>query len=164
MAGIEGYKQALLSGADVVVEMDGDMSHAPEFIKPMIEEILSGYDVVVGSRFIKSGRDEERGFLRQKVSGFARFYIRALLGIKLKDPTSGFRVFKRHVLERIIDKLKATDPFIVTEVYYHSTRLGIKFKEVPITFYERSKGESKLNSGILMKYLVKVLKIKLGIF
>lgn len=161
LAGIFGFKEALKTGAEVIGEMDGDFSHHPYFIPEMIEK-LSSYDVVIGSRYVKGGRDIERGFLRRVISNFSRLYIKILLGIKLSDPTSGYRFFRREILEKIVDKLSAEDPFIVTEVLFYLKKSNVKFYETPIVFYERKAGKSKLKMATLIRYLIKVLALRTG--
>ncbi len=159
-AGIEGFKKCLELGAEIIVEMDADLSHSPYEINKMIEELKnSDADIVVGSRYIEGGEDVERSFLRKLISFFARVYINFFTGINLKDITSGFKVYKSNVIKTILPYLKSSDPFIVTEVNFFSKINNFKFKEVPIKFHKRYKGKSKLTSGKLIKYLFKVAKL-----
>jgi dolichol-phosphate mannosyltransferase len=160
-AGIDGFKKALEMGADYVVEMDGDHSHAPRYIPDFMRN-SDGYDIVVGSRYIAGGKDEARSFVRKMISAFARNYLAFVLGVSLADPTSGFRCFSRAALEKILPHLKARDPFIVSEVLYYSKKAGLKFKEVPIEFMSRVAGTSKLQATTLLKYLIRVWKLKLA--
>ncbi len=157
-AGIRGFKESLKYDFDRLVEMDGDLSHSPEFIPLLLKE-SENTDLVIGSRFIKGGKDKERGTIREFISFFARIYISMVLGLKIKDITSGFRVFKKQVIEKILPRLTADDPFIVAESLYWVKRYGFSIKEVPIYFYNRNKGVSKLNGKILFTYLFKVLKL-----
>jgi len=159
-AGKDGFLKAVEMGAKYVVEMDGDGSHNPKYIKNFRDAIES-CDVVIGSRYIKGGKDEERGFLRRVVSGLSRRYLSFILGVKIQDSTSGFRMFKSEVLKTFASKLTAPDPFIVSEVLYHIRKNGYSVKEVPIEFLSRISGESKLRPWTLIKYLFKVLKIRL---
>ena len=159
LAGIFGYKKAIEAGSDVIGEMDGDFSHHPEFIPEMIRA-LEKADVVIGSRFLKEGGEERKNFIRKCITKFAHFYLRIILGIKLTDPTSGFRFFKRKSLEKIVRFLKAEDPFIVTEVIFYLNKEKVNIIEVPIVFSEREKGESKLKYSTLLKYLFKVIKLR----
>ena len=161
LAGIYGFREALKTGADIIGEMDGDFSHHPSFIPSMVEKISSA-DVVIGSRYVKGGKDIRRGPVRRLVSNLARQYIRIMLGVKVKDPTSGFRLFKRETMEKIVNKLKAEDPFIVTEVLFYLKKCNAVISEVPITFYERKAGTSKLKPSVLIKYLFNVLKLRMG--
>ncbi|MCM8820347.1 MAG: polyprenol monophosphomannose synthase [Candidatus Omnitrophica bacterium] len=161
LAEIFGFKEALKSSAEIIGEMDADFSHHPSFISRMIEKI-DHCDVVIGSRYIKGGKDIERGILRKVISKMSHIYIRTLLGIKLSDPTSGFRFFRREVIEKIIDKLSAEDPFIITEVLFYIKKCNVRICEVPIVFHQRKAGKSKLKPDILFKYLLKVLLLKIG--
>lgn len=155
LAGIFGYRKALESGAGIIGEMDGDFSHHPRFIPNMISA-LENADAVIGSRYLEQGGEERKSETRKLVTKCAQFYLKLFLRIDLRDPTSGFRFFKRDMLGKIIDLLKAEDPFIVTEVIFRLKQKKAKIVEVPIIFYERRTGESKLKPGTLFKYLFKV--------
>lgn len=159
-AGIDGFKWGLKNGAKYIVELDGDGSHNPKYIKNF-RETINSCDVVVGSRYINGGSDTQRGFLRQTISAFARNYLKVILGINICDPTSGFRMFKREIVETFINKLQAPDPFIVTEMLYYTKKSKASIKEYPIDFLERVSGKSKLNPLMLVSYLIKVLKLKI---
>lgn len=159
-AGKDGFKKAIEMGAKYIVEMDGDGSHSPKYI-PGFRETINNCDVVIGSRYVKGGKDENRTLLRQVVSNLSRWYLAFILGVKVKDATSGFRMFKREVLKTFVDKLKASDPFIVSEVLYHVRKNKFTIKEYPIEFLSRISGESKLHPWTLIKYLFKVLKLKI---
>ncbi|MCL2390472.1 MAG: polyprenol monophosphomannose synthase [Endomicrobia bacterium] len=159
-AGKDGFLKALELGADYVLEMDGDGSHSPKYIPGFIETIKT-CDVVIGSRYVQGGKDEERTFLRQIVSSFSKFYLAFVLGVKVKDPTSGYRMFNKEVLSSFVNKLQAADPFIVTEVLYYVKKNKFNVKEYPIEFLSRVSGESKLRPWTLIKYLFKVLKLRI---
>jgi dolichol-phosphate mannosyltransferase len=159
-AGIDAFKWGIQKGYKYIVELDGDGSHNPKYIKNF-RETINNCDVVVGSRFVEGGTDSQRGLLRQTVSGLAKLYLKIWLGVKTEDPTSGYRMFKREVVEKFIDKLKAADPFIVTEMLYYITKLKVNIKEYPIEFLERASGTSKLKPFTLIKYLFKVIKLRL---
>jgi dolichol-phosphate mannosyltransferase len=159
-AGIDGFRKALSLGADAVVEMDADLSHSPSFIPAMAEKAGST-EIVVGSRYVQGGKDQDRTLLRKIISGFARRYLSFVLGVKLADPTSGFRLFTRSALEKLLPSLSARDPFIVTEVVYYARKNRLTIVEVPIEFFEREAGESKLKPSTLIKYLFRVWKLKI---
>jgi len=160
-AGIEGFKKALAMGARFVVEMDGDMSHAPRFIEEFRRKIENS-DVVIGSRYVAGGKDEARTFTRRAISSFARKYLAFILGVKVADPTSGFRMFRKEALEKILPSLTARDPFIVTEVLFHLKKNGLRIAECPIEFMPRGTGASKLKASTLLKYLLRVWKLRLS--
>lgn len=157
-AGIEGFKKSLELGADFVIEMDADLSHSPYELPKFIEKINENpdVDIVVGSRYCESGKDVERNLLRKLVSLFARIYIRIMTGLPIKDVTSGFKLYRRQVLEKILPFLSASDPFIVTETNYICKMLKFNFCEIPIEFHKRLYGKSKLSLTKLLKYLIKV--------
>jgi dolichol-phosphate mannosyltransferase len=159
-AGKDGFLKALDMGADCIVEMDADGSHPPKYI-PEFLKIIKDWDVVIGSRYVNGGKDEERSLLRQVVSNFSRCYLSFVLGIKIQDPTSGYRIFTKAALSKFASELKASDPFIVTEVLYKIKKNNLKVKEYPIVFLARFSGKSKLRPGTLLTYLFKVLKLKL---
>lgn len=159
-AGRDGFIYCLSQGADVVVEMDADMSHDPKYIPLMLEE-LKNADLVLGSRRIQWGNEVGRSLLRRFVTWGANLYIKLMLGIKVKDCNSGFRCFKRKVLEGINpEKLESKGPAIVQEVLFKAHLKGFKIKEIPITFVNRTKGKSKLGIPQLAAGYFMVLKLK----
>jgi dolichol-phosphate mannosyltransferase len=164
-AGRDGFVKALSMGADIVIEMDGDLSHQPKFIPALTAPLLSlSCDVVIGSRYIPGGKDMDRPFHRQLTSNLAKLYLKSLLGLKVADPTSGFRAFTKNALRKIkVETLKARDPFTVSEILYRCFRAGLRVKEVPIEFVDRTKGTSKLELTTLLKYLGKALFLRLGL-
>jgi dolichol-phosphate mannosyltransferase len=163
-AGRDGFVKALSMGADAVVEMDADLSHQPKFIPAMLKPLASGEaDVVIGSRYMEGGKDMDRPFHRQWTSNFARYYLKFVLGLGPKDPTSGFRTFSKGALRKIkVGTLTARDPFTVSEILYRCSRAKLRIVEVPIEFIDRTRGESKLQLTTLLKYLGRALLLRLG--
>lgn len=162
-AGIYGYCAALDAGFKIIGEMDGDFSHSPDFIPFLVQE-LKDVDVVSGSRFLQGSRNLRESLIREMITICARIYLRICLGIRLTDPTSGFRFFKSHVLFSILKTLKSRDAFIVTEVFYYISRNHFRIKEYPIVFYKRKTGRSKLKFITLILYLYRVLLLRTGFF
>ena len=164
-AGRDGFVKALSMGADAVVEMDADLSHQPKYIPSLVAPIFSHKaDMVIGSRYMPGGKDMDRPFHRQMTSNFARHYLKFVLGVTVKDPTSGFRVFSKSALRKIkVETLKARDPFTVSEILYRCSRSGLRIVEVPIEFVDRTQGTSKLGLSTLLKYLGKALLMRLGL-
>jgi dolichol-phosphate mannosyltransferase len=162
--GRNGFIYCLRHGADVVVEMDADMSHNPKYIPLMLKE-LKNADLIIGSRKVKGGKDIGRNRFRRFVTWGANLYITIMLGIKVKDCNSGYRCFKRKVLEKInLNKIKSKGPSIVQEVLFKAHLKGFKIKEVPIIFINRTKGHSKLGikqlaAGYFMVTKLKFLKL-----
>lgn len=163
-AGRDGFLEALRHGAKYVVEMDADGSHDPVFLPRLLEPLWSEKaDMVLGSRYVLEGSDEERGRLRRWISGFARAYLKFVLDVRVKDPTSGYRAYSRGALEKLEpEKFRSRDPFIVTEILYLAHRKNLHIMEVPIRFRERREGSSKLGGGVLMRYLIRVWRLKRG--
>jgi len=159
-AGIAGFKKALELGADYIMEMDADFSHHPQYIPEFIKQIKH-YDVVLGSRFVRGGKDVDRGPLRQIITTFANLYVRLVLQVHIKDCTSGYRCFRKAVVASLPwDTMTSTGPSIVQEVLYHCYLRGYTFKEIPIIFIDRRQGESTLNWKILFQGFLMVLKLR----
>lgn len=159
-AGIEGFQHALREDANYIIEMDGDFSHKPVYIPLMLKEIDT-CDVVIGSRLLKGGGEFGRNIIRTWVTQLANIYIRIILNLKIKDCTSGFRVFRRNVLEAIdLNTMISSGPSIVQEVLYKACKKGFKIKEVPIVFEERMSGESTFNFRIMRESLLKMFVLR----
>lgn len=160
LAGIDGFKEALKMNADYIVEMDADFSHDPKVIPTMLRE-LEGCDLVLGSRTVEGGKDIGRSISRRIISSSARRYVRTLLHINIYDVSSGFRCFRRNVLESIdLDDMISTGPSLVLEVLYRTCLKGFRIKEVPIIFKERKEDRSKLDYVTLLESLVMVLRLR----
>lgn len=161
-AGRDGFVKCLHEGAEAVVEMDADLSHQPRFLSDLLGPLQrEEADVVIGSRYIPGGKDMDRSFHRQWTSLFARLYLNFVLGLRVKDPTSGYRAFSRRALERIRpETLIARDPFCVTEILYRCRQAGLRIQEVPIEFVDRKAGESKLGLLTLVRYLGKAAMLR----
>ncbi len=158
--GIDGFKAALELRPDCVVEMDGDFSHQPRFIPDLVEAMKS-CDVAIGSRFVKGGRDADRGLHRRLITALVRRFLRRQFRFPVKDVSSGFRCFRREVLERIdLDDMISVGPSIVLEVLYKASLLGFRISEVPIEFLDRKRGKTKLNLLILLETLIMAMRIK----
>ena len=159
-SGKDGFIYCIEHGADIVVEMDADMSHDPKFIPLMIKELGSA-DVVLGSRRVKGSQELGRGIIRKLITLGANLYTQLMFGLKVKDCNCGFRCFKRKVLQNInLKKLESKGPSIVQEVLFKVHLNGFKIKEIPITFINRTKGNSKLGLAQLAAGYFMVLKIK----
>ncbi len=155
-AGRDAFLEALRRGADLIIEMDADFSHDPCFIPAMVRAAGES-DVVLGSRFVEGGSLERQSRVRNVITRCAKKYISFVLGIEAKDPTSGFRCFRAAALKKINPStLRATDPFIITEVLYRCRQRGLRISEVPIVFKDREEGKSKLGSWHLARYLFRV--------
>lgn len=159
---VTGFTRALEKGAEAIIEMDADLSHPPQSIPKLLEKIKD-YDVVIGSRYISEGSVDPdlppwRGFL----SRAGNTYVRLITRLKVRDVTSGFRCFKREVLEGInLRRVRSTDYAFQIEMAYACQRKGYRLVEVPISFRARSRGESKISWGIIWEALWRAWEIRI---
>ena len=155
--GRAGFIYCMDRGADIIVEMDADMSHDPKYIPSLIKE-LKNADLVLGSRRVKGSKEIGRSSMRRLLTYFANLYINIVLGLKVKDSNSGFRCFTRETINP--KNLKSKGPEIVQEVLFKAHLKGAIIKEIPITFVNRTKGKSKLRVIQLLISYFMVLKLK----
>ncbi len=159
-AGVAGFKYAVARGVDFIIEMDADFSHQPSYI-PFFLSQMEDCDLLIGSRLVEGGGEKGRHFLRKMITRSANTYIRLILGVPVQDCTSGYRVFRRKVLEAIeLDQLMAVGPPIVEEVLYKVYKRGFRIKEVPYILEERKAGESTFNRKIMLNALLMMPKIR----
>lgn len=159
-AGVEAFRYALAHGAEVIIEMDGDLSHHPRHIPLLLQEVHF-HDLVIGSRIVAGGVDARSSWLRKAVTQTANAYARWLLGVPVRDCNSGFRCFRREVLEGIdLDSIVSKGPSIVHEILYKAHRRGFSIQEVPIHFEDRRAGQSNLNLKKLLLSAWMVLKLR----
>jgi dolichol-phosphate mannosyltransferase len=160
-AGIAGFLKALEIGADCVIEMDGDFSHHPRHI-PAFLHAIKHCDVVIGSRAMQGGEERGRSGFRRFITRFANAFIRWIYHVPIRDCTSGFRCFKRTVLEALpLRKMVSRGPSIVEEVLYACHCLGFSFKEIPIIFEDRTRGASTLSFSKLLNTFFMILRFRL---
>jgi dolichol-phosphate mannosyltransferase len=161
-AGLVGFKWARDEGADAVVEMDADFSHQPRFIPALLEPIRRGEaNIVIGSRLVPGGGETGRSPIRTVITLLANAYIRLILGLPIRDCTSGFRVFDRQALERLPwEKMRCRGPEIVQEVLHEARKAGLKMVERPIIFEERRAGQSTFNVKIMLRSLLYMIRLR----
>ena len=160
---VAGFARALALGATHVVEMDCDFSHDPKDIPRMLAAVADA-DVVVGSRYVKGGRCEGWPFRRWFVSFFGGRFIRFVLGVPVQDPTGGFKCFTRAALERLGDfsAIRSFGYSFQMEMNWRMAQMGLRLKEIPITFTERRAGTSKISGSIAAETLKMVFKLRFG--
>jgi len=155
---LEGFRRAIADGADVVVEMDADLSHRPEDLARLLEG-ARGNDLTIGSRYVRGGRVENWSPFRRLLSRGGNLYARMILGFPIRDATSGFRAFRTRALEELIAQPLRSDGYgFQIELAYRAWRRGFSVAEVPITFVERRAGQSKISRGIVAEALWQVLE------
>ena len=159
---IQGFKYALALGADLVIQMDADLSHQPKYIPKLLEKARD-YDIVIGSRYAAGGSvDEGWGPLRKLLSWWAnRAYTPSILRIPIRDATGGFRIYRRDCLIGMdLDKVKANGYVFMVELAFVAHRLDYKIGEIPIHFPDRQHGNSKMSSTIAFEAALRVWQIK----
>jgi dolichol-phosphate mannosyltransferase len=153
---IAGFRWALAEGYDVVVEMDADGSHAPEEL-PRLLAALRDADLVIGSRWVPGGQVRDWPLARQVISRGGNTYARLLLGFPVRDATGGYRAYRRSVLEGLkLDEVASQGYCFQIDLAWKTWRAGFRVVEVPITFAERTAGQSKMNRSIVTEALWRV--------
>lgn len=156
----EGFKYALSHGYEAVGSMDADFSHNPKFLSEMVAE-LGSCDMVIGSRYISGGKIIGFNIWRKTISGSAQFAARTILGLNLKDATSGFRIYKSQVLTKIGYYLIFSQGYsYLLESLYLVRKYGFKVHEIPIVFENRRLGSSKISGMEIVKALFTVARLK----
>ena len=158
---IAGFRLALEREAELVLEMDCDFSHDPKDV-PRLIEAAGEADLVLGSRYVHGGRVRDWGVVRRLISKGASIYTRLLL-MPVKDPTGGFKCFRREVLEQLdLDAITSRGYMFQIETTYRVRRLGFRIREIPITFADREVGGSKMSRAIVAEAIWKVPALRLA--
>lgn len=158
-----GFARALEGGAELIIEMDCDFSHPPEAL-PRLVAATAAADLVIGSRYVPGGAIERWGAARRAVSRLGCAYARRVLGVPVRDLTSGFKCFRREVLAALpLDEVDSRGYAFQVEMTYRALRAGYRVREVPITFTERRDGESKMGPGIVAEAALLVPRLRLGL-
>jgi len=159
---IQGFRTALDMGADAIVQMDADFSHAPGFV-PVLLDLLKDYDVAVGSRYVEGGAVDERwGVGRYLLSWWANsVYTRLILGVSVKDATAGFKAWRRATLLGLdLDKIRSQGYDFQVEMAYVTEKLGYRVCEHPIYFEDRRIGQSKMTVPVKFEAAWRVWEIR----
>lgn len=161
---ITGFKWAIEKKFDFIFEMDADFSHDPNDLIRLYKACVEGADMSVGSRYVKGGQVKDWSWDRVLLSVGASMYVRMILWLGVRDTTAGFVCYQRHVLEALpLDEVKFIGYAFQIEMKYRVRLKGFKITEVPITFIDRVKGKSKMNSGIFKEAILGVLQMKVRI-
>jgi len=151
---VDGMTRAIATGTEFVVQMDSDLSHAPKYLPQMLGTLLSAdADVVIGSRYVAGASlASEWSWHRRALSGFANYYVRALLHLGIRDVTAGFKIWRRSALEDIdVASIRSNGYSFQVEMNYRTVRHGLKIVELPIHFADRREGESKMNVRVQLE-------------
>ncbi|QPC84290.1 polyprenol monophosphomannose synthase [Phototrophicus methaneseepsis] len=159
----DGFRLAAKMGADLIVQMDADLSHMPRHLAEMLDMLNRGnYDVVIGSRYVSGGGvDVDWPWHRKFLSGFAnQVYTPAILSIPIHDTTSGFRVWRTEsLMDMDIDRVQSNGYVFGVEMIYAAYRMGYRIGESPIYFPDRQYGNSKMSSSIAIEAALRVWQI-----
>lgn len=157
----DGFRFALARGAPIVVTMDGDFSHDPADL-PRLLVALETADLAIGSRYVEGGQLRAWPLYRQVLSATANAFVRLLFRLPARDCTSGFRAYRREVLERI-PSTSLHSPgysFLVEILYWASRHPGLRLREIPICFSERREGKSKMGLREIVWGASNLLKLR----
>lgn len=160
---ITGFKWALKNGYDYIFEMDADFSHNPKDLIRLYEACaVQGFDLCIGSRYITGVNVVNWPIGRVLMSYFASVYVKFITGLPIKDATAGFKCYHRSVLAGInLDEIRFIGYAFQIEMKFTAWKLGFKIKEVPIIFTDRTKGTSKMSSGIFQEAVFGVIWMKI---
>ncbi|GIV79977.1 polyprenol monophosphomannose synthase [Litorilinea aerophila] len=156
-----GFAFGLARGYQYLCTMDADFSHHPASVPALLEKAASGYDLVVGSRYVPGGRIVGTTPWRQFVSYSANWLAHVLLGVTVRDCTAGFRCYRRRVLETIdLDAIFSSGYSFLIEMAFHCQQAGFRIGEVPITFVNRTEGASKISKREIYKAFYTLLRLR----
>jgi dolichol-phosphate mannosyltransferase len=157
---VAGFKYALEKGYDYVMEMDADFSHDPSEIPNFISEIDKA-EIVQGSRYIRGVNVINWSIGRLLLSYFANYYTRVVTGLPVMDATGGYRLIKCQALKTLnLDKIRSNGYSFQIELLFKLWKKGFRIKEIPIIFYERVQGKSKMSKKIVREAILMVWKLR----
>jgi dolichol-phosphate mannosyltransferase len=146
---VDGMRAALATDADVVLQMDADLSHDPKYV-PNLVAATATYDLVIGSRYLHGVSVVNWPLRRLMLSTFANWYVRTVTGIRVRDCTAGFRCWRRDAVARLpLDRIASEGYSFQVETLFLAIEAGCRVGETPIIFVERSVGASKISGGVI---------------
>jgi dolichol-phosphate mannosyltransferase len=158
---IKGFRWALDRDYEYIFEMDADLSHNPDDLVRLHSTAREGYDLVIGSRYVKGVNVVNWPMGRVLMSYFASIYVKVILQIKIDDTTAGFKCYHRKVLETMdLDAIRFVGYAFQIEMKYTAWKLGFRLIEIPIIFTDRTEGESKMTRGIFKEAVLGVIKLR----
>lgn len=159
---VAGFDWALGNGAELVATIDCDFSHDPVDL-PRLAAATSRAGIALGSRYVPGGGTENWGALRRFVSRGGSVYARTILGIPVHDTTSGFKVYRRQVLEAVDpSRIESRGYAFQIETVFRAIRAGFTVEEVPIRFADRTEGGSKMGMEIVLEAVVRVPALRIA--
>lgn len=158
---VAGFAQALAGGAELVLQMDADLSHDPVDVIRLIARARAGADLVIGSRYVRGGGIETWNLGRRIVSAAGCLYARLVLRVPVRDLTGGFKCFRADAL-RAIDYcgIRANGYAFQVELTDRALRAGLRVEEIPIVFHGRREGQSEMTRGIVVEAAWRVPQLR----
>lgn len=158
---IAGFRYALAGGAQVIGQMDADLSHPPELL-PQLVDALHDSDVALGSRYVPGGSVDERWpAWRKSLSSFGNFYARTILNLPVRDVTGGYRVWQRSALQNIpFERVRSNGYAFLIETLFLAYRLGYTFEQIPFYFADRRFGQSKMSLKVQREAALRVWQMR----
>jgi len=152
-----GFAHGMAAGFDVLIEMDADLSHDADDLPALLAAVEHGADLAVGSRYVPGGTIPAWSWHRRALSKWGNRYAAGLLGLAVNDSTAGYRAYRAEILKGIdLDRVRADGYGFQIEMTYEVVLLGGRIVEVPTSFSDRRRGESKMSSRIVVEALVLV--------
>jgi dolichol-phosphate mannosyltransferase len=149
-----GFAAGLDQGYQILIEMDSDLQHDPAMLPALIHAVEDGADLAIGSRYVPGGEVPAWKLSRRVISQAGNIYSGIVLGMHVRDATAGFRAYRDDALRQIdLPDIKADGYGFQIEMAYRVSKSGGRIVEVPITFGERERGESKMSSVIVFEAL-----------
>jgi len=159
-----GFRFGLEHDYLYICTMDADFSHSPKSLPAMLEKAASGYDLVIGSRYVPGGAVVGSPPMRKFISYAANWLAHTLLGVAALDCTAGFRCYRSDVLRAIdLDSIFSSGYSFLIEMAFHCQRAGFRIGEVPITFVNRTEGASKINRGEIFKAFYTLVRLRTAV-
>jgi dolichol-phosphate mannosyltransferase len=153
-----GFARGMHEGADALVEMDSDLSHDPGALPSLIAALVD-HDLVIGSRYVPGGSIPNWRLHRRLLSRFGNVYSSMMLGVPVRDMTSGLRIYRADLLRAMeIETVKADGYGFQIEMTYRAAQVNARIAEVPISFVDREMGKSKMSGGIVVEALLLVTR------
>ena len=157
---IAGFRRAIETGADKIVQMDCDFSHNPKDVPRLAAEDA---DLVIGSRYVAGGATPGWPFKRRLISRCGGIFIRVVTGMPFRDPTGGFKCWKASALKAIdFETVESAGYSFQLEMNHRAWKRGLRVKEIPIVFTDRVAGESKITAGIAAESVKMALRLRRG--
>ena len=147
--------------ADLIVQMDADFSHDPRTLPLLISASVHA-DLVIGSRYVTGGEIENWSLARQLISRFGSLYARKILNLPIYDPTGGFKIWHKELLQEVLKQPIASGGYVFqVETTFYAYIMGASITEVPIRFVERKSGKSKMTASIAFEAFHRILMLRL---